>query len=83
MARVAGVMSNSPLNRLLSQVSHLLCYANSAVNPIIYNFMSDKFRREFHRVLSCSGSAACAVEPATCLHYRTATSRLTWRTHKL
>ncbi|XP_071448597.1 orexin/Hypocretin receptor type 1-like [Hetaerina americana] len=31
----------------LSMISHWLCYANSAVNPVIYNFMSGKFRREF------------------------------------
>ncbi|XP_039298463.1 orexin receptor type 1 isoform X2 [Nilaparvata lugens] len=33
----------------LAIVSHWLCYANSAVNPVIYNFMSGKFRKEFQR----------------------------------
>ncbi|XP_046385210.1 5-hydroxytryptamine receptor 1-like [Ischnura elegans] len=33
----------------LSMISHWLCYANSAVNPVIYNFMSGKFRKEFRR----------------------------------
>ncbi|XP_023220141.1 orexin receptor type 2-like [Centruroides sculpturatus] len=32
-----------------SLISHWLCYANSAVNPVIYNFMSGKFRREFRK----------------------------------
>ncbi|XP_076267221.1 orexin/Hypocretin receptor type 1-like [Rhynchophorus ferrugineus] len=40
-------LSNSEPNRAISLVSHWLCYANSAVNPIIYNFMSGKFRQEF------------------------------------
>ncbi|KAG7213895.1 hypothetical protein KM043_003099 [Ampulex compressa] len=33
----------------VSLIAHWLCYFNSAVNPLIYNFMSGKFRREFHR----------------------------------
>ncbi|PSN49038.1 hypothetical protein C0J52_09634 [Blattella germanica] len=33
----------------IALLSHWLCYANSAVNPVIYNFMSGKFRREFKR----------------------------------
>ncbi|XP_075211030.1 neuropeptide FF receptor 2-like [Lycorma delicatula] len=38
----------------ISIVSHWLCYANSAVNPVIYNFMSGKYRKEFQRTFgSC------------------------------
>ncbi|XP_023712411.1 orexin receptor type 2-like isoform X3 [Cryptotermes secundus] len=38
----------------IALLSHWLCYANSAVNPVIYNFMSGKFRREFKRTfLQC------------------------------
>ncbi|KAM3956192.1 neuropeptide receptor A16 [Aphomia sociella] len=40
----------------LALVSHVLCYANSAINPLIYNFMSGKFRREFRRSFCCSPS---------------------------
>lgn len=28
---------------ILSLISHALCYANSAINPLIYNFMSGKY----------------------------------------
>ncbi|KYB26244.1 Neuropeptide Y receptor-like Protein [Tribolium castaneum] len=42
-------LKNTDGNRAFSLISHWLCYANSAVNPIIYNFMSGKFRKEFHR----------------------------------
>ncbi|XP_020296645.1 orexin receptor type 2-like isoform X2 [Pseudomyrmex gracilis] len=33
----------------VSLIAHWLCYFNSAVNPLIYNFMSGKFRQEFRR----------------------------------
>nr|BDP38647.1 fluorescent sensor for orexin [synthetic construct] len=33
--------------------SHWLIYANSAANPIIYNFLSGKFREEFKSAFSC------------------------------
>ncbi|XP_072396328.1 orexin/Hypocretin receptor type 1-like [Diabrotica undecimpunctata] len=47
--RLTVRLSNSEINRAFSLISHWLCYANSAVNPIIYNFMSGKFRKEFRR----------------------------------
>uniref|UniRef100_T1IYS5 G-protein coupled receptors family 1 profile domain-containing protein n=1 Tax=Strigamia maritima TaxID=126957 RepID=T1IYS5_STRMM len=37
----------------VSLLSHWLCYANSAMNPVIYNFMSGKFRQEFKRACLC------------------------------
>jgi len=33
--------------------AHVLSYANSSMNPFIYAFVSSRFRREFHRALSC------------------------------
>ncbi|KAJ8924451.1 hypothetical protein NQ315_007248 [Exocentrus adspersus] len=52
--RLTVKLTNSEVNRTLSLISHWLCYANSAVNPIIYNFMSGKFRKEFRRAFdSC------------------------------
>ncbi|XP_037084829.1 orexin receptor type 2-like [Pollicipes pollicipes] len=32
-------------------ISHWLFYFNSAINPVIYNFMSSKFRREFRKAM--------------------------------
>ncbi|KAB0407592.1 hypothetical protein E2I00_009884 [Balaenoptera physalus] len=34
-------------------LSHWLVYANSAANPIIYNFLSGKFREQFKAAFSC------------------------------
>ncbi|CAM1303796.1 HCRTR2 (predicted) [Pycnogonum litorale] len=38
---------------IVSLLSHWLCYFNSSVNPVIYTFMSDKFRKEFQKALKC------------------------------
>ncbi|KAL1513582.1 hypothetical protein ABEB36_002977 [Hypothenemus hampei] len=45
-------LQNSERNRAFSMICHWLCYANSAVNPIIYNIMSGKFRQEFKSLFS-------------------------------
>ncbi|KAG8190103.1 hypothetical protein JTE90_006041 [Oedothorax gibbosus] len=42
-------LPQTQLTTVASLISHWLCYANSAVNPIIYNFMNSKFRREFRK----------------------------------
>lgn len=34
-------------------VSHCLSYGNSCVNPILYAFLSENFRRARHQVLAC------------------------------
>ncbi|XP_026318301.1 orexin receptor type 1-like isoform X2 [Hyposmocoma kahamanoa] len=47
--RVAYSVEQTHVMTCIALISHVLCYANSAVNPLIYNFMSGKFRREFHR----------------------------------
>nr|QVK45654.1 G protein-coupled receptor [Proales similis] len=40
---------------VIFHISHLLVYLNSSVNPLIYNLMSDNFRREFRAILFCCG----------------------------
>ncbi|XP_038057193.1 orexin receptor type 2-like isoform X2 [Patiria miniata] len=36
-------------------IAHIMAFFNSAINPVIYNFMSEKFRRQFRRLLCCQG----------------------------
>ncbi|CAH0717967.1 unnamed protein product, partial [Brenthis ino] len=62
-------MEQTDVITFMALISHVLCYANSAINPLIYNFMSGKYRREFRRAFCCSTSLT---------HERlTTTSRLT------
>ncbi|XP_050029589.1 somatostatin receptor type 2-like [Dermacentor andersoni] len=39
-------------------LSQLLSYANSAVNPILYAFLSDNFKKSFAKAFSCAAVAA-------------------------
>ncbi|KAF6215130.1 hypothetical protein GE061_009880 [Apolygus lucorum] len=55
MLRYTIEIRKSDMTEFLATFSHWLCYANSAVNPVIYNFMSGKFRKEFRRTFSCFG----------------------------
>ncbi|XP_049940992.1 orexin receptor type 2-like [Schistocerca serialis cubense] len=48
----------------ISMLSHWLCYANSAVNPVIYNFMSGKFRAEFRRLFWTCAYGSNRYSPA-------------------
>ncbi|XP_012152840.1 orexin receptor type 2 isoform X3 [Megachile rotundata] len=43
-------------------VAHGLCYFNSAVNPLIYNFMSGKFRKEFRRTFRCAQESSSRIQ---------------------
>ena len=41
--RFATTLEQSEVITVLSLLSHWMCYANSAVNPLIYNFMSGEY----------------------------------------
>ncbi|XP_053618332.1 orexin receptor type 2-like [Plodia interpunctella] len=47
-------MEQTDVLSTVALISHVMCYSNSAINPLIYNFMSGKFRREFRRSFCCS-----------------------------
>ncbi|CAF0958061.1 unnamed protein product [Brachionus calyciflorus] len=42
--------------RIIFQTAHILVYVNSCINPLIYNFMSDNFRKEFSKIIFCKNT---------------------------
>ncbi|WAR03309.1 OX2R-like protein [Mya arenaria] len=65
--RYAGALDNVENAKTFALVAHLAIFLNSCLNPIIYNFMSDKFRKAFRQVLRA------------CLHCRCKKARGTFR----
>ncbi|XP_050402593.1 orexin receptor type 2 [Patella vulgata] len=53
--RYVGALKNlsSDAATLQSLITHWLPYFNSSINPVIYNFMSAKFRKEFKSACFC------------------------------
>ena len=56
-----GFIPQATVYEIFRSFFHSMSYANSVVNPIIYNFSSDDFRSAFKQLLSCS----CQQAPAT------------------
>ncbi|KAF8766553.1 allatostatin-A receptor-like [Argiope bruennichi] len=44
----------NPANIVIQITSHILAYMNSCVNPILYAFLSDNFRKAFRKVIYCN-----------------------------
>jgi len=57
-----GYTSDSPFYLVLSVLWNCLAYANSCVNPLIYDHMSKDFRDAFREVMRCSMPAAAAAQ---------------------
>ncbi|KAK9508958.1 hypothetical protein O3M35_006387 [Rhynocoris fuscipes] len=48
----------TPTSVMVQIVSHVLAYMNSCVNPILYAFLSENFRKAFRKVIYCGPEAA-------------------------
>jgi len=44
---------NTSLSVIIQITSHVLAYMNSCVNPVLYAFLSDNFRKAFRKVVYC------------------------------
>lgn len=51
--RSLKLYSNTPISVAFQIISHILAYSNSCVNPILYAFLSQPFRRGFWAVITC------------------------------
>lgn len=50
----ASAFELNPTNIVIQITSHILAYMNSCVNPILYAFLSDNFRKAFRKVIACN-----------------------------
>ncbi|XP_060554067.1 orexin receptor type 2-like [Ruditapes philippinarum] len=48
--RYTGQLQNVPQKRLIALFAHWATFFNSCINPVIYNFMSEAFRKAFRDV---------------------------------
>ena len=48
---------------MIQIVSHVLAYTNSCVNPILYAFLSENFRKAFRKVIYCGPGGRGAYHP--------------------
>ncbi|XP_054439873.1 galanin receptor type 1 [Pteronotus mesoamericanus] len=48
-----GVFPLTPASFLFRVTAHCLAYSNSSVNPIIYAFLSENFRKAYRQVFQC------------------------------
>ncbi|GIY12799.1 orexin receptor type 2 [Caerostris darwini] len=80
-------LPQTPATTVASLMSHWLCYANSAVNPIIYNIMNGKFRKEFKNTFTCQcikkNRRPCATGTSYLCKYTSTVSHCDKRMHEL
>lgn len=48
-----GAFPLTPASFLFRVTAHCLAYSNSSVNPIIYAFLSENFRKAYQQVFKC------------------------------
>lgn len=60
--RSDGYNGASNFNALLTPLTFLISYFNSAINPLLYAFLSKNFRKGMRELLCCSYKKSKSVE---------------------
>lgn len=55
----------TPFRIVVQITSHILAYMNSCVNPILYAFLSENFRKAFHKIIACNQKQTSALNKIT------------------
>lgn len=59
-----GVFPLTPASFLFRVAAHCLAYSNSSVNPIIYAFLSENFRKAYRQVFTCRARGGSPLSDA-------------------
>ncbi|XP_034670656.1 allatostatin-A receptor [Drosophila subobscura] len=71
--KALDMYGGSHLSVIIQIISHVVAYTNSCINPILYAFLSDNFRKAFRKVVWCGSPPPLLTNQQVTKTTRTAT----------
>ncbi|XP_017055104.1 allatostatin-A receptor [Drosophila ficusphila] len=71
--KALNLYGGSHLSVIVQIISHVVAYTNSCINPILYAFLSDNFRKAFRKVVWCGSPPPLMTNQQVTKTTRTAT----------
>ncbi|XP_064554947.1 allatostatin-A receptor [Drosophila montana] len=71
--KALNMYGGTHLTVIIQIISHVLAYTNSCINPILYAFLSDNFRKAFRKVVWCGSPPPIVTNQQMTKTTRTAT----------